>query len=155
MLSVNTGKTIEQVPAHLPPLGAHAGADEGEFRCRRAGAARGHLPTVGEGLKLFSHIGDAVGDHGVTVVEMDASLAERVRQVCQRDVGMGGQMFGQPTGRRDQRFLAARRDRQNGTASAAEAARPGAASGAGGSASTAWALVPPKPKEFTPTTRRS
>ena len=70
-------------------------------------------PALGEGLKLFSRIDDAVGDHGMAVVQVGASLAERVSQVRQRDIGVCGQVPGQPVGRGDQCFLAARRDRQH------------------------------------------
>ena len=127
------GEDIQQPPAHLPPLGAHAGTHECQFRRGGVGAAGGDLPAVGEGLKLFSRIGDAVGDHGVTMVQMSASLAERVTQIRQRDIGVRGQIPGQPTGRRDQCFLAAGRDRQYGrrrragATRGAETARPGQA----------------------------
>ena len=120
-------------------------------------AAGGDLPTVGEGLKLFSRFGDAVGDHGVAMVQMRASLAERVPQLRQRDIGVCGQMLGQPTGRGDQRFLATRRDRQHGRRSCGARSSTAEAHGLGpvDSASTTWALVPPNPNEFTPTIRRS
>ena len=108
------GEDVQQPAAHLPPLGAHAGTHECEFRRGGVGAAGGDLPAVGEGLKLFSRIGDAVGDHRVTMVQVSAPLAERVTQIRQRDIGVRGQMPGQPTGRRDQCLLAAGRDRQDG-----------------------------------------
>ncbi len=101
------GEDVQQSAAHLPPLGAHAGAHEGQFRRGGFGTAGVDLPAVGEGLKLFSRIGDAVGDHGVPMVQVGAPLTERVTQIRQRDVGVRGQMAGQPTGGRDQCFLAA------------------------------------------------
>ena len=108
------GEDVEQPTAHPPPLRAHAGTDEREFRCGGVDAAGGDLPAVGEGLKLFSRLGDAVGDHGVPMVQVSASLAERVPQIRQRDIGVRGQVPGQPTGRGDQCLLAAGRDRQDG-----------------------------------------
>ena len=93
------GEDVQQPAAHLPPLGAHAGTHERQFRRGGVGAAGGDLPAVGEGLKLFSRFGDAVGDHGVPMVQVSAPLAERVTQIRQRDVGVRGQMA-RPTDRR-------------------------------------------------------
>ena len=63
---------------------------------------------------MFSRFGDAVSDHYMAVVQMHASLAQRVAQLRQRDVGVGAQMLGQPTGHGDQRLFATGRERQHG-----------------------------------------
>ena len=51
-------------------------------------AAGGDLPTVREGLKLFSRFGNAVGDDGVAMGQMRAALAEGVAELEQRDIGV-------------------------------------------------------------------
>src|SRR6476620_3003844 len=60
--------------------------------------------------------------------QMRASLAEGVTQLRQRDIGVSGEMVGQLTGRGDQRFLAARRERQHSRPLRSEVVRSGAAS---------------------------
>ena len=67
---------------------------------------------------------------------------------------MSGQVFGQLAGGRDERFLRACRDRQTARGNCWDVVRAGA-DGGRGSARTTWALVPPKPNELTPATRRS
>ena len=109
MNAAKTSSSPRHIFHHWGPMPVHTNAS---LRRGGDGAAGGDLPAVGKGLKLFSRIGDAVCDHGVAMVQMRASLAERVTQIRQRDVGVSGQMLGQLTGRRDQCFVATRRDRQ-------------------------------------------
>ena len=63
---------------------------------------------------MVSGVGDAVDDQCLPVVQVCSAAAEGVTEVCQRDVGVGAQVLGQSAGRRDKRFVAARRDRQDG-----------------------------------------
>ena len=153
MLSVNTGNTSSSprhILHHCGPIPVHTKASFGVVGSVRPVS----ICPVGEGLKLFSRFGDAVGDHRVPMVQVSAPLTERVAQIRQRDIGTVAKCSAKPTGRRDQRLLAARRDRQDGQRRWRGVALSRAAR-AGGSASTTWALVPPNPNEFTPTTRRS
>lgn len=145
---------VEQSPAHFPPLGPMP-VQTNASRGAGFDATRRDLPAVGDGLKLFAHIADAVGDHDMTVVEVDTSLAECVPKICQRDFWMGGQMSGQSPGGCDERVPLRAEIGRTASGRAAESSRPGAVTAVGGSASTTCALVPPNPKELTPTMRRS
>ena len=81
MLSVKAGKTSSR-PRHIfhhwGPMPVQTNAS---FGAVGACAAGGDLPAVGEGLELVSRVGDAVGDQGVAMVEVGASLAECVAEV--------------------------------------------------------------------------
>ena len=158
MLSVNAGKTSSS-PRHIfhhwGPMPVQTNANLGAVG---TDAACGDLPAVGEGLKLFSHIGNAVGDHGVAMVQMSAPLAERVAQIRQRDIGVRWQ-DARPADRPSRPVPPRCAPRSAAVGQPATPARSiadaGARAGAGGSASTTWALVPPNPNEFTPAMRRS